>query len=83
MKKEVVEQETVAQLVQRYGLREFLEDRHDAYIQVMRRKRGTILIQQGEEVPFLYLLLEGRTSIYQVRSNGKQILLNTCEEGST
>lgn len=83
MKKEEVEQETVAQLVQRYGLREFLEDRHDAYIQVMRRKRGTILIRQGEEVPFLYLLLEGRTSIYQVRSNGKQILLNTCEAGST
>ena len=39
MKKEVVEQETAAQLVQRYGLREFLEDRHDAYIQVMRCKR--------------------------------------------
>lgn len=83
MKKEAGDHGTVAELVRRYGLRTFLEERHDAHIRIARMKKGTVLIRQGEEVPFLYILLEGRTSVYQIRSNGRQILLNTCEAGST
>lgn len=83
MKKEGLKQETVAELARRYGLRDILDERHDPHIQVKRLRKGTILIRQGEEVPFLYLLLEGETSIYQVRSNGKQITLNACGAGST
>ncbi|MCI9264600.1 MAG: cyclic nucleotide-binding domain-containing protein [Oscillospiraceae bacterium] len=82
MKKEAGEREMVLELIRRHGLMEYLDERHVSHIQVKRMKKGTILIRQGEEVPFLYLLLEGKTSVYQVRRNGKQILLNTCEEGS-
>lgn len=83
MDQEAEGRETVAQLAQRYGLREVLNERHDPYVQVKRMERGTVLIHQGEEVAFLYFLLEGDTSIYQVRSNGKKIVLNTCGAGST
>lgn len=45
-----------------------------------RYRKNTIIIEKGDESSALYVLVEGKVRVYVADEEGKEVLLNVCDE---
>lgn len=71
---------SIDQIIVNYKLQDYIHNEHYAQIDLVELKKDTILFHQDEFPEYFYIFLEGKLRVYQICSNGKMIILNTCKQ---
>ncbi|MGN6714507.1 cyclic nucleotide-binding domain-containing protein [Anaerocolumna jejuensis] len=69
------DQEKLMEYVRRYKMNNIFTEDMTPYMELLSYRKNEFMVKEGEEIPYLLFLTEGKAKVFTSLSNGKSLLL--------